>query len=475
MKRTCAVMVIALVMLLSLTTGGVLAAKTTTADVVIVGAGGAGLAAAVQAASQGAKVIVLEKMPYVGGSSAMCGGQLSFAGTDFQKANNVEDSTALFFDDMMKVGKNINDPKLVQAYMDNQLDTYYWLKDMGVKFLALNAYAGMSVPRAHTVNPADTIKILSQKAKDKGAQIYLNTAAQRLVQDSKGKVVGVIAKQGKETVTFQARKGVILASGGFIFNKQLLAQFVPAMTQASVSGGLGNTGDGLKMAWALGAGIADMPYIKATFGVHPESKSFNAYAANFYKGAIIVNKNGQRFVDESISYKLLADAAFQQPQGVGYQIFDSTMLGGEWPGNKAQDYEAKGWLFKANTIRELAEKAGLPADALEATVKRYNGFVDQGRDADFGRTSLTSGYGKMLKIQTPPFYAYPSTGMLIGTYGGITINPKAQVLNVFGEVIPGLYAAGEITGGMHGGAYMTGTAFGKAIIFGRIAAKSALQ
>lgn len=481
MKRAGRIVALMVAALLVITSGvaGVTAAETNTADVIIVGAGGAGLAAAVEATSRHAQVIVLEKMPYVGGSSVICGGALAFAGTDMQKALGIQDSAKVLYDDLMKVGQYVNDPAIVQAYVDNQLDTYYWLKNLGVQFTNISAASGMSVPRAHNANPAALIGRLYQAAKDQGAKILLKVAGKRLIQDPQtGRVTGVVAEKDGKEVVFYARKGVILATGGFAKNTELLAQFVPSMVKAQAICGAGCTGDGLKMAWALGAGIKDMPYIKATFGVHPQAKSFSDYfSLAMYHGAIIVNKNAKRFVNESISYKLLADAAFQQPDGIGYQVYDAKIRQDAMkdPLCAIESLESKGLVFKGETLKEAAEKAGLPADALEATVKEYNEYAERGQDLQFGRTSLTSGFGKLVKIETPPFYIYPSTGALLGTYGGITINAKAQVLNVFGEVIPGLYAAGEITGGMHGAAYMTGTAFGKALVFGRIAAKSVLE
>ncbi|HET6460173.1 MAG TPA: FAD-binding protein, partial [Syntrophales bacterium] len=239
--------------------------------------------------------------------------------------------------------------------------------------------------------------------------------------------------------------------------------------------GLGCQGDGLKMAWASGADLQDMPYIKATFGFDTEATSMAHFALVFYKGAIIVNKEGKRFVNESISYKLVGDAALMQPDQVGYQIYDAPI---REEANKDQlaktgTLEKEGRIKQAATIGELAAAIGMQPKALEDAVRDYNDGVDKGIDA-FGRKTLVGGYGKPVKIEKPPFYALASTAYILGTYGGIRVNEKAQVLNIYGEVVPGLYGAGEILGGVHGAAYMTGTAFGKALIFGRLAAKSVL-
>ena len=446
-------------------------------DVVIVGAGGAGLAAAVQITSQGKSVILLEKMPTYGGSSLICGGALAFAGTDLQASENVKDSNDLFYKDLMKVGENANVPALVKAYVDNQLETYEWLKKAGVKFLKLGIASGMSVPRSHVVVPADLLKVLNNAAKTQGVKTMMSTAASRLVVDEKtGKVRGVQATSKGKTVFYGAKKGVILTSGGFSLNKDLLGKFVPPMAFSKAMVGRGSNGDGLKMAWSLGADIKDMPYIKATFGFDLEAQTIkDDFALMFYQGAIIVNKEGKRFVNESISYKLVGDAALVQKDAMGFQIYDAAIrtAGEKDPFGRTASLESKGKIKSAATIKELAQKIGVSADALEATVREYNTGVDKGSDA-LGRKTLVAAFGKPVKIEQAPFYAFPSTAYILGTYGGILTNEKAQVVDIYGQSIPGLYAAGEIVGGVHGAAYMTGTAFGKALIFGRIAAKNIL-
>ena len=447
------------------------------ADVVIVGAGGAGLAAAVQISGQKKSVILLEKMPTYGGSSLICGGQLAFAGTDMQAAENVKDSNELFYKDLMKVGENQNVPALVKAYVDNQLETYNWLKKAGVKFVKLGVASGMSVPRSHTVVPADLLKILNDAAKAHGVKFMMETAASRLVVDEKtGKVRGVQAAKGGKTLYYGAKKGVILTSGGFSLNKELLAKFVPAMAFSKAMVGRGCNGDGLKMAWAMGADIKDMPYIKATFGFDLEAQTIkDDFSLVFYQGAIIVNKDGKRFVNESISYKLVGDAALVQKDAMGFQIYDAAIrkAAANDPLARTDSLEKKNRIQSADTLKELAQKIGVSADALEATVREYNDGVDKGSDA-LGRKTLVAAFGKPVKIETAPFYAFPSTAYILGTYGGILTNEKAEVVDVFGQTVAGLYAAGEVSGGVHGAAYMTGTAFGKALIFGRIAAKSVL-
>ena len=447
------------------------------ADILVVGAGAAGFAAALDAATMGAKVIILEKLAYTGGSTTICGGSLAFAGTDLQAANNIQDSNELLYKDFMDVGENMNVPELVQAYVDNQLATYQWLKDLGIESKSVRAASGMSAPRAHHYPPANVLKVLSTACEAKGVKLVLNTAAQKLALDPKtGKITGVLAVQGKKAITYGAKKGVILTSGGFSLNKELLAKFVPAMAKANAIVGLGGNGDGLKMAWACGADLQDMPYIKATFGFNLKPKTISTdFCLIFYNGAIIVNKQGKRFINESVSHKHIADLALLQTDSVGYQIFDQPICDLAMKEQEVRmTYLLKGDIVSADSLAELAKLTGIDGANLEETVNEYNKNILKGTD-QFGRTTLTTGYGKPSEIKTGPFYALPSTGAILGTYGGILTNAKAQVIDVYGEPIPGLYAAGEIVGGVHGAAYITGTAFGKALIFGRIAAKTALS
>lgn len=449
------------------------------ADIIVLGAGGAGLAAAWEAADRGAKVIVIEKMPVMGGSSSICGGALSFAGTDMQEEKGIKDSNELLYKDLMTVGQNVNIPELVQAYVDNQLDTYKWLRQLGIKFIKISAVSGMSVPRGHYTKPADVINTISAAAKAKGVKIVMNTAGQKLVIDEKtGKIRGIMAERKGKAISYGARKAVILTSGGFSLNKALLEKFVPPMAKAKAIVGLGSHGDGLKMAWACGADIQDMPYIKATFGFALNAKSIATdYSTVYYQGAVLVNKEGKRFVNESISYKLVGDAALIQTDAVGYQVYDESVRaeGLKDPLKRMVSLESRNIIFSAPTLAELAKKMAVPPAALEESIRQYNQGVDKGDDPQFGRKTLAGGFGKPVKIEKAPFYCFPSTAAILGTYGGILTNNKAQVLDVFKNVIPNLYAAGEIVGGVHGAAYMTGTAFGKALIFGRLAAKDALR
>jgi fumarate reductase flavoprotein subunit len=290
-------------------------------------------------------------------------------------------------------------------------------------------------------------------------------------------VAGLRAEGPEGPLEIRASGGVLLASGGFCRNAELVNRFAPQYAEAVFVGGEGNVGDGLRMAWKLGADLRDMAYIKGTFGKHPTDTHNHHSCLAVYKGAIAVTQEGHRFVDESISYKLLGDAVMRQSYHTGYQIFDQPIFDSGDDRVRILDFNRRmqeGLVIQADTLEALARQIEVPPEALRATVDRYNQAVDAGEDGEFGRTALVHGHGALRRIEQGPFYAYPSTAAVFGTYCGVRIDAGMRVIDVFGEPIAGLYAAGEMVGGFHGGAYMTGSALGKAVVFGRLAARSVI-
>jgi fumarate reductase flavoprotein subunit len=446
-------------------------------DVVVLGSGIAGQSAATSAVQAGLKVLLLEKMGKLGGSSAMSGGFFAFSGTEEQAAEGVEDSAELFLQDMLSTGGGVNDRALLDAYLQRQDETYHWLKEQGAHFRALEISSGQSAPRSHNTVITELLANLHRTFTAHGGETLLGHRAVRLVRDGEGTVTGVVAESDGVESQFNARAGVILATGGFSRGTELLRTFAPDQLAAIPYGGAGNTGDGLKMAWKLGAGVADMSYITATYGSHPETgEEFHELLTAYYMGAIIVNTEGKRFVDESQSYKTLGREVLKQPEGLGFEIFDAKIRAKSHPGIPLNDIgmiEDLGHIFKADTLEELARVTGLDADALVETVARYNAAVAGGEEDEVGRTNLCNGVGELQPLDQPPFYAYPAKALMTTTYCGLTISPDAEVVDVDGDVIRGLYAIGEVTGGFHGAAYMTGTSLGKGAVFGRIAAEHA--
>ncbi|WP_226037523.1 FAD-dependent oxidoreductase [Aquibacillus saliphilus] len=447
-------------------------------DLIILGGGLAGLCAAVEAGERGATVLLLEKEAKVGGSSLLSGRYMAFAGTDMQKERGIEDSSLVLVDDMLDVGGGVNDQELVEAYGNYQLETYQWLVDHGILFKSLQAVSGHSAPRGHTIDSDQAIGVLYQRAEQlPNVTIRLQAPAKRLLQDATGRIDSVYYEVNGEGMISQADKGVMLTSGGFSQSEELLSHFAPQLSRALRIGGPGNEGDGLMMAWEHGAWIRDLPYLNGTYGFHPTANGpVKHQGLVFYKGAIIVNKYGNRFVDESLSYKLLGSVALKQPDDLSYQIWDQTVMDKSVAGDKLYDFEnllQQGLVYQANTITELARIIDLDPSALQKTVSKYNQGVVNGSD-QFGRKTLTHRYGELTTIANGPFYAFRTTVAMLATYAGIAVNTLGQVVNPFKEPISGLYAAGEIVGGFHGAGYMTGSSLGKAAVFGRIGALTAL-
>lgn len=446
------------------------------ADVVVIGGGLAGFAAALSAAEAGADVVLLEKQPDFGGSTVLSGGFLAFAGTDMQEAAGVADSEALLMSDLMNAGGGANDERLVRAYVGGQAELYRWLVGHGVRFDALELGSGQSVPRGHITRTRDMIDALRAAAIATGrVRTLTGSAAGRLVRE--GGRVRAVALAGEGDGRIEARRGVVIASGGFSRSEDLLATFAPNQTAALRIGGAGNVGDGLRMAMQLGAGLADMGQIKGTFGTHPTTGSDrHELLLAYYAGAIIVNREGRRFVDESLTYKILGEACLKQPGHVAFQVWDQPIQDLSQEGVPLYDFvpalEA-GKILRADTLEELARLCDIDPAALVRTVADYNADVPSGLDSAFGRDGLSNHHGALRPIATPPFYAYPSTSVVLATYCGLTIDPQAQVVDVFGEPIDGLYAAGEVTGGFHGVTYVTGSSLGKAAYFGRVAGRTA--
>ena len=447
-------------------------------DVVVVGAGLAGFCAALSATEAGARVLLIEKQGKAGGSTVLSGGFFAFADTPEQAAQGVSDSAELLLDDLRSVAGDEADEALIAAYSRGQNQLYRWLVRLGTSFADLELSAGQSVPRSHRTDPDALIGRLSHCFTEAGGTVLYDTRAIRILRPRpEGPVTGLVVASGEGEQAIEA-SAVVLTTGGFVWSDDLLGNFAPHQKAALRVGGLGNTGDGLRMAWQLGAAFRDMGQIKGTFGAHPETRpERHEIMLAFYLGAVMVNRQGRRFIDESVSYKLLGDACLaQMPDRMAFQVLDQTIFENSPPGVPLFDLRPaldRGLLIRADTLEALAEKCGTDAAALKETIALYNADVEKGRDSAFGRDGLCNHAGALVPIAKPPFYAYPSTTVLLATYCGLTIDPHARVIDIAGRPIEGLYAAGEIAGGFHGVAYMTGSSLGKSAFFGRVAGQSA--
>ena len=448
-------------------------------DVVIVGAGGAGLVAAVEVSQSGASVAVLEKTPATGGNTLISGGGLNVPGSRQQKALGIEDSVESFYEDTLKGGDNLADPELVRVMAENALADADWLMDdIHVDFMSdrVQQFGGHSVPRALipvSNKGTEMISKLQATAEANGVDIFFNTRGTELVMEN-GRVSAVKAENNGKTVTFEAGKGVILTTGGFASDVEMRKQYNPNyderfMTTAT----LASTGDGIKMAQAVGAGVRDMEWIQVYPTCNPLTGIISYVANSRFDGAILVNTEGQRFIDEMGRRDVISNAILDQPEGFAYLVWGQEV---ETVGNMTQLHtqEFSQWqkddlLYVADSIEDAAEHYGIDPAALRATVDAYNASIADGVDEDFNRG------GTLRTLSEGPFYIQKVVPSAHHTMGGLTINTDAQVLDTEGNPIEGLYAAGEVTGGIHGTNRLGGNAITDLVVFGRIAARSAVK
>jgi len=454
--------------------------KSLTFDIVVVGAGLAGCTAAFSAVERGAAVLLLEKGEAYGGSSVKAGGGMLFAGTDVQRAAGVTDDNEGLREAILSAGQGKNDPAPVQAYLDHQLDTYEFMRRHGVAF-TLHLTGTDQVSRMHAAPQGEATRVMFDAFRaSEHAEYWASARARRLVQDDAGRVVGVVVDHEGEEKTVRAERAVVLTSGGFAQSRDLLQTFAPAWVDATKMGGALNTGDGLRMAWAVGADLADMGYIEASFGAsiksYPDlSEDLEHEPRLLYptsQGGIIVNLAGKRFIDENLNYKIISGVCEKQPRAIAFQVFDQSMMDRSQPAPTPSDFKsalADGYLIQADTIEELAERLGIDPTTLRDTVDTYNRFVDEGHDPEHGRTFSDYGVERGGHLDAPPFYAFPCRSGLTTTYCGVRVDERMRVKDVFGAPIPGLFAAGEVVGGFHGATYLSGTGLGKAGVFGRAA------
>ncbi|SCI71988.1 Fumarate reductase flavoprotein subunit precursor [uncultured Clostridium sp.] len=450
-----------------------------TFDVVVVGAGGAGLSAAVEAAQSGAKVVVIEKTMFAGGNTLVSGGGLNVPGTEQQIANGIEDSVELFTEDTIKGGDNENDPELVKVMAENALDAANWLiNDMGVELMPdrLQQFGGHSVPRALIPKGnkgTELINKLKAKAEELGVEFFMETSGKKLVEEN-GVIKGVVAENKGKEVVFNADKGVILATGGFgadvemrkKYNDHYDEKYKTTCTEAS-------TGDGIKMAEEVGANLVDMEFIQVYPTCSPVTGIISYVANSRFDGAILVNQEGKRFVDEMGRRDVISKGIIKQTDSIAYLIWGQEV---ETVGNMVEvhskEYETMekdGVIFKADSIEEAAEHYGISKEALIETINRFNGFVAEGKDGEFNKG------GTLRSIAEGPFYIQKVTPSTHHTMGGININTNAEVINKDGKVIENLYAAGEVVGDIHGTNRLGGNAITDIVVFGRIAGQNVVK
>ena len=445
------------------------AEKTIDTEIVIIGAGGAGMTAAIMLQQAGKDFVILEKMPYVGGNTTKATGGMNASETHYQKEQGIEDSNALFAADTMKGGHALNDSSLVAVMANSSAGAIDWLDTIGAELPKISFSGGASVNRIHA--PADgsgvgayLVDRFSAKLNELGVEVMLETAATELIADADGKITGVKAEGPDAVYTINA-KAVILASGGFGANEEMYTTYRPDLKGTVTTNAPGATGDGIVMAQALGADLVDIEQIQ----LHPtveQTTSILITESVRGDGAILVNQSGVRFTNELLTRDAVSAAELAQEGSYAYIIFDQKLRDNL---KAIEKYVKSGITVQADTIEGLAEQLNIDSATLATTLADWNEIVKNKRDTQFGRTT-----GMNEDLTTPPYYAIKIAPGIHHTMGGVKINTAAEVINTDGAAIPGLFAAGEVCGGVHGGNRLGGNAVADIVIFGRIAAESAM-
>ena len=485
------------------------------ADIVIVGAGGAGMTSALTAAEKGAKVVILESQAAVGGNSVRATGGMNAGHTPYQDnaefaqaagvektlasvdttyadnavinqlADEVEvqwtayqqnpegyfDSVELMQLDTMIGGKGINDPALVEVLAENSAEGIEWLRKYDIDLVNTGAFGGASVNRIHWPKVdgkkvsvgAYMIPLLEDacEANENITILFETTANEIVMVDGAAKGVKATGKTGN-SVTVNA-DAVILASGGFGANLEMVASLKPELEGFMTTNAAGLQGQGIAMAEAVGAALVDMEQIQ----IHPtvEANTASLITEGLRgDGAILVNAEGKRFIDEVGTRDVVSAAEIAQTGSYSWLIVDQAMLDAS---ATIAGYVKKGLTVSGATYEELAAATGMPAEAFAETMNNWNSYVAAKNDPDFGRVSFAK------PLDTAPYYAIKVTAGIHHTMGGVKINTETQVLTADGTAIPGLYAAGEVTGGVHGANRLGGNAVSDFVVFGRIAGEEA--
>jgi fumarate reductase flavoprotein subunit len=440
-----------------------LADLKTTYDVVIIGSGGAGLTAAIQAHELGLKPVILEKMPKIGGNTTRASSGMNAAETNVQLHHHIVDSFGDFYDETLKGGGNLNNQALLKFFTEHSALAIDWLADHGIELDDLTITGGMSVMRTHRPSSMAPIggflvtELLKQVAAAK-LPLFTDIKVDQLVQTD-GKITGVKATTANGAVTINAG-AVLLATGGFGANKALLGKYRDDLKNYQTTNQPGATGDGILLAEAVGAKVVDMDQVQ----VHPtvQQDTDHAYLigeAVRGEGAILVDQQGKRFVNELDTRKNVT-AAIDQLGGTGaYLIFDRGIRDRV---KAVEFYDHIGLVKTGADLAALATEAGLDVDTLKQTVADWNQAVANHADTAFNRTT-----GMDRDIAKGPFYAIHIAPAVHYTMGGVGINPATQVLDKQDQPINGLFAAGEVVGGLHGNNRIGGNSIAETVIFGR--------
>lgn len=448
-------------------------------DVVVIGAGGAGFSAAIEAKNAGANVVLLEKMPAVGGNSLISGAEMNAARNWVQpKLGILDDSAERHAADTFKGGDKKGDMKVINVMTANALDAAKWCRDyLGVRFEDDNLFffGGHSrkralIPVGHT--GTEFIAKFQAKADELGIPVITDMKAEELIKDKTGRVVGVKATSHGATYTFNAKGGVVLATGGFGANKAMVKKYNPKIDERfKTTDAPGTTGESLYMAKRAGAQLVNMGYIQTYPICDPISGVIELIADSRFDGAIMLNQEGKRFVEELERRDVLSEAILKQTGNYCWVLWNDNI--GKISNTVKEhptEYEAftkQGIMATCPDLKCIADFTKMPLKQLESTVKRVSSMAGKGNDKDFHHR------GGLMDMSEGQYYVIKAVPSTHHTMGGVRINEKAQALTAKGQVIPGLWAAGEVTGVTHGTNRLGGNAYTDIIVFGRIAGEAA--
>jgi len=458
-------------------------------DVAVIGSGFAGLAAAIEAREAGASVVVYEKMRVAGGNSIINGGVMAVAGSDMQDERGIKDSPGLMLEDMMKAGLYLNYPELAKMVAHQSKDAYNWCKQhLGVSFgkaSQLLHMGGHTVARScPTSNYSGSGIVMKELAKLKELNVAVVTKAylEKIFRDENGRIAGIQIRtnyrfpdEKSGTVkTIRTKKGLVMATGGFSQDVQYrMTQDPKLIAKVNSTNQPGATAEGLKELFRLGANPVQPSWIQLGPWASPDEKGFGlaphfATGPVFSYGVMVDPATGKRFISELANRKIRADAIIRTGHAaIGISDEEGSKSCGGPPGAVKKLLE-RGVVKKYDTLEALAAAYEIPYAAVRKTVDDYNAYLKTGTDKEFGRFLQPDAK----PISTPPFYAVRLWPKVHHTMGGAQINDRAEVIDVDGVPIKGLYAAGEVAGGVHGAVRLGSCAVVDCLVFGRIAGKS---
>jgi fumarate reductase flavoprotein subunit len=474
------------------------------ADLVVIGGGGAGMTAALTATQNGVKhVIVLEKQPYIGGNSALAGGDIFAVGSPQQKAAGITTTIDEKFKETMAFHHyDWADSRIVRVWFERSSETIQWLISNGAPFIWGERSFVLANATGPTGNFGNVIKMLASKFEEKGGEILLNTTAKKILRNPQGKITGVLAVDGQGKEILIKANAVVLASGGFTGSQTLLGKYFPGDEHIFTEATLDNLGDGIQLAGSAGAALQNYATLIRENGFS-FSTGDNMPNRIGMSASLWVNRRGMRFADESMEGNETSNPLKIQPSQMGFALFDDDMIQNVGkdsaqflttkPGEKQRSLKElflayvqkeksdagpkgtvtadKSWVMVSDNWDEIAAWMGADPKTLKDTVEEFNSFCDKGHDDLFGKDKKY-----LVPLRKGPFYAVRYRALMVDTIGPVRVDEHMQVLNKQGNIIPGLYAAGVITAGWEGHDYHNfGSALSFTVTSGRIAAESSAK